>query len=1742
MSSIRSVSCALALSLMFLIPLSPGAGPAAQPAIPPATAGEASYVRIHLPGDDAATLGPGIEIVESYESFVLARATDEVLRGIRARGVYVQPEDPFALRINGYVFDTRTTVRVPALLAVEPTHAGHGYYLVQFVGPVKEEWRWSVEGLGAEVLAYVPHNAYLIRGSASVMAAVLALPKVQWTGEFHPAFKISPDLADASGPVEVKIVVHDGEPVGAVVASLNKMGLRVTGRFTSGVGIQAWGTYDGFGLVKARLDPSLLIPIARLAAVRFVEPQYEMSFLHQSAQFVLQTNAASNGSGVRKIWDQNIRGQAQVIALSDSGLDYDHTQFRHAQAQGTIGDIYNVTDTNRRKVIRYLPMSGLVGVDPYTGGDPNAIKDSGDLFCFSGSMGHGTATSSSAAGDDTGMTPSNLNDGMAPSAKIAMLDIGSADASGCDILSYIPDDYGDMFGAAYGLAGAASAKIFSNSWGGATSAYTFDASMVDRFVWNNPDALILFANGNNPPNALVGSPATAKSLIAVGASCAWNNREATTGCNGGGPSTGPTTDGRRKPDLATFYSTGSPDTAANSDGDLTSFNSAMQGFGGTSYATPLAAGMAALVRQYFREGWYPTGNKVGGVALTPSAALLKATMTASTVVMTGTGACPGADNRYPNIAQGWGRLWADEALYFPGDARRLWVLDHPTGLLTGDSIEYRLRIGSAAKLRVMLAWSDFPATEGANPALVNNLDLQVTDPVGTVYRGNVQGTPCTGGETTTGGTFDTLNNLEGVARNTAATGEWRIRVTAANIPMGRQRFALAVVGGLDLSYGVITLDKTLYGEGEGVSIEVRDGDAVGAMTVQVTSNTEPGGEIVTMTRVGNATYRGALPLSYGVPAPDGELQCSHGDTITARYDDPSPPHASVATARCEIDPPAISNVQISGLTNAAVTITWTTDKASDSAVIFGTTPALGTTVSDAALVPSHSVTLTNLATEQLYYFDVMSARTGHTTRDDNAGAHYRFKTTERAEVLLVIGGVSFPVERVGFYRNALQSASWSWNEWDVPTQGDPTLATLQSYKAVLWQPGLEQYPPLTDAEITLLTNYVNQGGRLFVDGHDVAWAFCDSAGSGFYTSSRCNFLTSVLKANWINDLCFSQENGIALDPISGSYTGGVTYVPHRCTPDPAGAGDDTSKNNAGGISEYVWSSNSGGASPWNGIRWESSAINGTANPNCVWCGTRSRVVSYFFEFTGLNYVAGQSSNPQRTDILNKTIVYLLGRSPPTVRVSSPNGGETITSNSLAVSWTRSQPLASQEIWYSRDAGASWNDTGQILLPSDSNTIIDISNVLLWPNGDRYLIRAVVTDTGVPAFKAQDASNAVFTIRRAGGDIEGPLIWPGSLRISPNPAKESLTVWINATLDDTLRGGSNLNTAEYFVQLAMPLPIDYGTGSMMNAVDGAFDEVWEEVTISFIAPWAIGSLQTVWVHGRDAATPTMNWGGFGGGNSSGGSVTFLVLSSSAGPPPNPPTNVMASLLNSAADVRISWTIPSGPAIDHFEIYFSTTYDSAKTGYALLPGANNIPNTQSFFDHAGAGVSNTNTYYYYVRAVNTGGGANSAEQAAKYFRSLTTGGMHLIGLPLIPSDPTVTSILQTLNWRTVRTFVATNPTDPWKARYARGTGDLVTATAGTALWVDLVAPDDFVVAGQIPLQTTVTLAPGWNFIGYGSVIPRAANVALGGFGLSRLEGYSASGQYNLQSVALTTTLQPGSGYWVNLGSGGPWTVAN
>ena len=124
--------------------------------------------------------------------------------------------------------------------------------------------------------------------------------------------------------------------------------------------------------------------------------------------------------------------------------------------------------------------------------------------------------------------------------------------------------------------------------------------------------------------------------------------------------------------------------------------------------------MAALVRQYYGDGNYPTGGPATEDGFTPSAALIKATMLNSTQTMTGTGAGP-----IPDACQGWGRVLLDNALYFAGQARRLIAYDD-AGFPQGGAEQvkaFTVEVAAGQPLRATLVWTDFPSRKSvAMPA------------------------------------------------------------------------------------------------------------------------------------------------------------------------------------------------------------------------------------------------------------------------------------------------------------------------------------------------------------------------------------------------------------------------------------------------------------------------------------------------------------------------------------------------------------------------------------------------------------------------------------------------------------------------------------------------------------------------------------------------------------------------------------------------------------------------------------------------------------------------------------------------------------------------------------------------------------------------------------------------------------------------------------------------------------------
>ncbi len=320
------------------------------------------------------------------------------------------------------------------------------------------------------------------------------------------------------------------------------------------------------------------------------------------------------------------------------------------------------------------------------------------------------------------------------------------------------------------------ARIHTNSWGNdGTTNYDSLCRGIDRFSYDYEESLVLFAVTNQ---GTLRNPDNAKNLLAVGAT--QDAPSQGSHCSGG---VGPTSDGRRKPEIYL------PGCGTQSAWSATSCG--YTGLTGTSMACPAVAGSCALVRQYYVDGFYPSGLATPADSLTPSGALIKATVLNSSVDMTGI-------SGYPSNLEGWGRVLLDDALHFDGDPERMFVEDvrNADGLTTGEVVEHTVNVASSSpRLKVTLVWTEPPASAGtgSSPAWINDLNLEVVGPNGT-YLGNV----FAGGQSVTGGSPDDRNNVEVVSLAAPSPGGYTIRISAGAVNDGPQGYALVVTGDLNL--------------------------------------------------------------------------------------------------------------------------------------------------------------------------------------------------------------------------------------------------------------------------------------------------------------------------------------------------------------------------------------------------------------------------------------------------------------------------------------------------------------------------------------------------------------------------------------------------------------------------------------------------------------------------------------------------------------------------------------------------------------------------------------------------------------------------------------------------------------------------------------------------------------------------------------------------------------------------------
>ena len=716
-------------------------------------------------------------------------------------------------------------------LEIQSLNGTKAVSVVQFTMVPGAAQRARLQEAGATIVGYWPNNAYLVSADNAALTAISRWDDVRFTAHVPADLRISPAMQQRikSHPtmnmIPVKISLFKHMEAARLESLLHMVDTDVQVYHLSDAEI------GGSGVIALRADrfEAAVAALSRVEAVARLE-FFPMPTPHNSASvWLLQSGTADLQT--TPLFDAGITGIGQVYAAADSGLDTDACQFRYgpeAEAQtfenDAIPPAVSVTNPDN-KVIAY-----------YTFPRSQAYDEQSGYF-------HGTMTTGCSVGDnydhlatrdDPGL---DREDGMAPGAKVVFQDVSNwlGEMWGLYTISQV-----NMHKQAIG----SGAAVHNDSYGldsdyGSFNNYDDDSRQIDYAMWANNDYLVVFASGNSGPDAgtLGGEGSTAKSTVVVGASFPGWSTLSRGDDMVSFSSRGPTDDGRLKPDVvapgivrSAVESECEPlegledrygQPACISLTDPGNDNCDIAFTGGTSFSSPLVAGMALLVRQYFTDGFYPSGKAVEEDAVIPTGALVKAVLLNSARQMTGDVIVIGygqserlfpIDAR-PSTMQGWGRVALDDTLYLKGDRRDLKVLadignDSADGLKTGESHQYTISVVSSDyPLKISLAYSDAPGSPGSGASLVNNIDLKVTSANGDVYMGNLGMRQGWSAPVNDGTAFDAINPMENVYIQNPAVGDWRIEVFGASIPGieeqlnpgpdPRQGYALIATGDLN---------------------------------------------------------------------------------------------------------------------------------------------------------------------------------------------------------------------------------------------------------------------------------------------------------------------------------------------------------------------------------------------------------------------------------------------------------------------------------------------------------------------------------------------------------------------------------------------------------------------------------------------------------------------------------------------------------------------------------------------------------------------------------------------------------------------------------------------------------------------------------------------------------------------------------------------------------------------------------
>lgn len=931
--------------------------------------------------------------------------------------------------------------------------------IVQWAGGVSTDKLAAFKKQGGELIAPIPPDAYLAlipagqtpEGLAKAMAAGKT---VRWAGAVAPEWKLDPRVAQRLD-AQLQPATADASATARYIVQIARTGgkgeglVRSTLKQQNGVIHSSWGSFESWSV---EATPAQVEALARMNGVFWIEPLLGIKLLGERSGMSIANQVNSVGSDVQPKTVANyadwlnkvgLHGDGVVVQVMDDGL-----------GQGTITPAH--PDIAGR----------IVGIDdPFQLGG-NSVGGHGHLnasIIMGRPIAGGSASSPGNMKDPGGYL---LGQGVAPNAKVyATKILGDSGVGYFGTLNPLSYPLSMDALVARAVNNTNKAVISSNSWGGsAAGLYDANAQLFDRLTRDaSRDAsgfqqmIFAFAAGNdgNAGSGTIGTPASAKNVISVGAgenSDKGETDRSMVSSDGADDlrdiadfsSRGPLADGRFAP---TLFAPGTHIVGAASD-DRNFTGSGVSGrlqvqpgesslaqkyypakqnaytwSSGTSHACPAVAGALALLYEYYGK-FYAQNHPAGEAKLTP--ALAKAMLVAGAVDTAG-------GNRnflrtsnieklapVPNNDAGWGRCSLSSLV--EGTNNQFVSNQDPAKMLTypGQAQTFYINVTNASKpLKIALSWTDAPGALNASKSLVNDLDLIVTCTVPSIPAINrtFNGNAFAGGWSVSGGAADSINNTECVFIKRPVPGVYKVTVVAKTLVadaldpitpssgMLRQDFALFALNGKEVSNAPqLSFDQDYYRSGQSAIIALSDPTMASANSVKatVTSKRSDGtlleSEAVTLWQwpLNSGFFYATVPLVTSGAGVNGRLTVSSYSVLEVAYGGGS------AKAIYDAGAPVMKSQQVTDLGLDKATIKIVTNEATNVTVNYGILPSqIILSHSSANASTTHEIPLSGLQENQSYFYDVVvTDLAGNTVVYNNPDVsntpvHFSFTTMRR---------------------------------------------------------------------------------------------------------------------------------------------------------------------------------------------------------------------------------------------------------------------------------------------------------------------------------------------------------------------------------------------------------------------------------------------------------------------------------------------------------------------------------------------------------------------------------------------------------------------------------------------------------------------------------------------------------------------------------------------------------------------------